>query len=140
MPKQAVNDPERELRALLKQCMEGVADPFSVKGELAVFERFVAAVEGAIREICMATVAQREAPRDGLIEEIYEWAFNELYARLRQEAEGHPMGSTWQPMSTAPTGTWILTYSQDGTIRVAMWIKGAINEPTHWMPLPPPPK
>ena len=37
-------------------------------------------------------------------------------------------------MSTAPTGTWILTYSQDGVIR-AMWIKGAIQEPTHWMPL-----
>jgi hypothetical protein len=48
---------------------------------------------------------------------------------------------TWQPMSTAPTdGTWILTYSQDGVIRVAMWIEGAIHEPTHWMPLPPPPK
>ena len=47
---------------------------------------------------------------------------------------------TWQPMSTAPTGTWILTYSPDGVIRVAMWIEGAIHRPTHWMPLPPPPK
>ena len=53
-----------------------------------------------------------------------------------------PMGTsvfgTWQPISTAPTGIWILTYSQDGVIRVAMWIKGAIQEPTHWMPLQPP--
>ena len=37
---------------------------------------------------------------------------------------------TWQPISTAPTGTWIQTYSQDGVIRVAMWIKGAMQE-TH---------
>ncbi len=53
---------------------------------------------------------------------------------------GTPVFGAWQPMSTAPTGTWILTYSQDGVIRVAMWIEGAIHEPTYWMPLPPPPK
>ena len=61
MPKQAVNDPERKLCTLLRKCMKGVDDPFSDEGKSAVYGRFVAAVEGAIFERCMAAVAQRES-------------------------------------------------------------------------------
>jgi hypothetical protein len=57
--------------------------------------------------------------------------------------------SDWQPISTAPKdGTWVLLYSQHDGIRIGNWDRiewaddgdGVALEPTHWMPLPEPPK
>lgn len=59
------------------------------------------------------------------------------------------MDDRWQPISTAPKdGTFILAF--DGEVRVMIWslffrrgwISGNADErePTHWMPLPEPPR
>jgi hypothetical protein len=63
------------------------------------------------------------------------------------------MYGNWQPIGTAPKdGRRILTYAHDhapeGIMRVAQWNDGSnakgwlgsVHEPTHWMPLPSPPK
>ena len=57
------------------------------------------------------------------------------------------MMNKWQPIETAPSNTPILVYA-DGGYFVAVYIldpyphwKGRwFLEPTHWMPLPEPPK
>ena len=57
----------------------------------------------------------------------------------------------WQPIATAPKdGTAILGYFPSGLMKVAQWIDhqnrwagfgfGFVGTPTHWMPLPEPPK
>ena len=63
----------------------------------------------------------------------------------------------WQPISTAPEDDWCLMATSDGTVGEAMWLADeetgaqvwywagfvavhASHTPTHWRPLPPPPK
>ncbi len=55
--------------------------------------------------------------------------------------------SGWQPIETAPKGPLLLLYVPDRTRDVGHWFEGGwwvihalAAEPTHWMPLPEPPK
>jgi len=55
---------------------------------------------------------------------------------------------SWLPIETAPRCKDVLVRSEIGTLHVAAnhhgkwecWWLHEINNPTHWMPLPPPPK
>ena len=57
--------------------------------------------------------------------------------------------SDWKPIETAPRGEHILffpTLMKNGRVQLGAMIKvdrfpvGYPRQPTHWMPLPPPPK
>lgn len=59
------------------------------------------------------------------------------------------MSQQWEPIKTAPKdGTRILMVSAPwNTVRIAWfdephdsWTYSSVHEPTHWMPLPDPPK
>ncbi len=59
------------------------------------------------------------------------------------------MNNEWKPMDTAPQdGTELLLYQEDAGIQVSWWGLDADTgsngwyrfDPTHWMPLPEPPK
>ena len=54
---------------------------------------------------------------------------------------------TWQLIDTAPLGKLVLTWSDPEGTHVSSWIEDCwmtdgdtIIRPTHWMPLPEPPK
>jgi len=83
--------------------------------------------------------------------EIDGWA-DELSALLQRHA-GEPEG--WQPIATAPKdGDLLLLYSERDGVRAGYWDDNAMlwvseasqyftacrTSPTHWMPLPSPPK
>jgi hypothetical protein len=65
---------ERELRTLLRQCMAGVADPFSEEGEGIVYQRWLEAVG--------------RPAMNGPVNKIVEWTFYDLYNKLREEEAG----------------------------------------------------
>lgn len=58
------------------------------------------------------------------------------------------MEGEWQPIETAPKGEVVLVYSSHGVdiAHFGLLYEGWLDEnyedidPTHWMPLPPPPK
>jgi hypothetical protein len=59
--------------------------------------------------------------------------------------EAHP-GQGWQPIETAPRGEHLLYFPPEEDRRLPAWIKVDrvpaihVRKPTHWMPLPEPPK
>lgn len=68
-----------------------------------------------------------------------------LIDRELERVSGEKPISEWQPISTAPKDTRILAYNKEWdervvvlTLRGGAWAAG--YAPTHWMPLPDPPK
>lgn len=52
----------------------------------------------------------------------------------------------WQPIETAPFSTWVLVFRPQTSLACKMGVDykhkqdGWVGNPTHWMPLPEPPK
>lgn len=84
----------------------------------------------------------------------------DIYSAMIASAPEHPENDEWLPIETAPRNTSVLTYRKPnadktkrsircGTVQVAIkydgWATWSENwpsyyQPTHWQPLPEPPK
>ena len=82
--------------------------------------------------------------RTGSIKELYDFCNNHTLLEMAK-------GNVWQPIETAPIDISIIIHRDDGEIEIvdedhndsewnAYYPEKPWSKPTHWMPLPTPPK